>query len=213
MMGGVLGKVGPVVGIRWRDKYYWRSRPSKSKKEATEKQLRQRAKLALVSSFLSDVRLFINAHIPKVKGNRGMINGTEQVSSYLLKNSVGFEGEKAYLCMDAVTMSIGVLSVVHFFKLEVIKGKCLVLEWEDSSYNSMTSPDDFLSVIIFHSEMEMMFMDLNVGQRSSAKAVVDLPKEWGVGDLHLWTVWNNKEETLNSTSIYHRGLSMELEHV
>ncbi|OYU79144.1 MAG: hypothetical protein CFE23_15445 [Flavobacterium sp. BFFFF1] len=56
ILGSFTGKVGTVVGVRWRDKNVMRSKPKKTRHEPSEKQLAQRSKMGLVSSFLKPLR-------------------------------------------------------------------------------------------------------------------------------------------------------------
>lgn len=53
ILGGVRGKVGTVVGSTWRGKNVIRSKPRKSRRQASDKQVDQRRKFKIVANFLS----------------------------------------------------------------------------------------------------------------------------------------------------------------
>ncbi|MDM1457634.1 hypothetical protein E0Z07_11055 [Myroides odoratimimus] len=209
MLGGVSGKVGPVIGVRWRGRYFWRSKARKSTKPFSEKQRIQQEKMALVSSFLAKIRGFINQYTPMRQGEKSLINGTEQQSSFLLRHGIGYEGDRGYLQLNLVTVSIGTLPVAHIHKIQLTEDKQIKLEWEDNSYNSMTAESDLLSVVIFHNEEEEFQIYDTVGQRMDKIGLITLKEQWTYGTIHIWTMWKNKEEKLNSTSLYHEEIALD----
>lgn len=85
ILGGIHGKIGPVVGFMWRGRYFLRSTPVKSRKKASEKQILQRTKMSLISSFASKIKDFVNVHYPPVMLNDKMATGKEQLISMLMK--------------------------------------------------------------------------------------------------------------------------------
>ena len=55
ILGGFSGKVGPIVGFRWKSNYYIRARAAKVSNPRTPKQQEQRGKFATAGSpFLFD---------------------------------------------------------------------------------------------------------------------------------------------------------------
>lgn len=203
MLGGVSGKVGPVVGVQWRNKFLWRSKADRSTKSATEKQLLQQAKMTLVSGFLTKGRSFINKYTPKTMGKKSIINGIEQQSSHLLKHGVGIEEGRPYLLLNLVTMSVGILPGAHISAINILNDRQIEFIWEDNSFNGITSDTDLLCVVLFHSEMEELHICENIGQRVDKVGRASIPDKWTTNNIHLWIMWKNADETLNSTSLYH----------
>ena len=68
ILGGFSGKVGNIVGYRFKNRYCIRQRPAKSLKLPTLKQLSQRTKFGLTHAFLSGLRPVMKA-LPE-KGKR-----------------------------------------------------------------------------------------------------------------------------------------------
>lgn len=203
ILGGVSGKVGPVVGVQWRNRFLWRSKAERSNKSATEKQLLQQAKMTLVSGFLAKGRSFINKYTPKTMGKKSMINGTEQQSSHLLKHGVGIEDNQSYLLLNLVTMSVGALPVAHISEINILNDRQIEFKWKDNSFNGITLDTDLLCVVLFHSEMDELHICENIGQRVDKVGRASIPDNWTTDNIHLWTMWKNADETLNSTSLYH----------
>ena len=59
ILGGFSGKVGPIVGFRWKSNYYIRARAAKVSNPRTPKQQEQRGKFATAFSFLKAIKPFI----------------------------------------------------------------------------------------------------------------------------------------------------------
>lgn len=203
------GKVATVVGVQWRDKNIMRSLPTPNSKPASEKQLLQRAKLTLVANFLKTLKPFINSHYPLVQGKKCILTGTDQASSILLKQGLEVVDNTPYLLLNRVTLALGTLPVAHFKEIKLTENKQVSLQWEDNSHNSLTNVNDLLSVVFFHNQNNAFHIVQNIGQREDEQVIVSLPKDWVTGTIHLWTVWTNQDKTLNSTSIYHREISLD----
>jgi len=56
ILGGFSGKVGPIVGFRWKSNYYIRARAAKVSNPRTPKQQEQRGKFATAFSFLKAIK-------------------------------------------------------------------------------------------------------------------------------------------------------------
>ncbi|MEC4112538.1 DUF6266 family protein [Myroides pelagicus] len=184
--------------------FFWRSKAERSNKSATEKQLLQQAKMTLVSSFLAKARSFINRYNPKVMGKKSLINGVEQQSSHLLKRGVGIQDNKPYLFLNLVTMSIGSLPVAYINRITILSDGQVEIVWEDNSFNGITMDTYLLSVVLFHPDLEELHICEDVGQRVDKLGYISLPNHWTSSIIHVWTMWKNSEETLNSTSVYYQ---------
>ncbi len=52
ILGGFRGTIGPVVGTQWKGIEVMRSRPPRKRRKSTEAQLKQMAKLSLMTQFV-----------------------------------------------------------------------------------------------------------------------------------------------------------------
>ena len=59
LLGGFSGKVGPVVGCRWKNIYYIRSHAARVSNPNTERQQCQRGKFRTAVNFLKTILPFI----------------------------------------------------------------------------------------------------------------------------------------------------------
>ncbi|MEK6495228.1 DUF6266 family protein [Myroides odoratimimus] len=203
ILGGVHGRVGTVVGFMWRGRYFIRSRPRKSYKEATESQMLQRSKLGVVSSFVSKFKDFVNAHYPAALLNDKMATGKEQLISMLMKEGiVNVDGEP---CIDiaSVLLSMGVLPPAVIKKINLLKTGRIKVLWDNSITNAITKNTDRLSIVAYSETLDMMCEMESIAKREDKYVHFDLPKEWKEGNMHFWSVWKSADGKLISTSAYH----------
>lgn len=203
ILGGVHGKIGPVVGFMWRGRYFLRSTPRKSNKSASEKQIAQRSKLSLVSTFANKVKDFVNANYPLTMLNDKMATGKEQLISMLMKDGIlKIEGE---LCLDiaSVLLSIGTLPPAVIKKISKLKTEKIKVQWDNAITNVLTKDSDRLTIIAY-SEKLLEFKEIeSIARREDKYVHFDLPKEWVEGNVHFWSAWKSADGKLVSTSAYH----------
>lgn len=65
ILGGYSGKVGNVVGVRWRGKDILRSLPSKNTQAATQAQLNQRDRFTVAMRFVTPIKDILSAYFGK----------------------------------------------------------------------------------------------------------------------------------------------------
>ena len=85
ILGGFSGKVGNVVGSRWRGKNVMRSLPQRGKYTPSEKQEEQRQKFKTVIGFLSPIGAILSEYFGNPQGDKSRSN---LATSYHLKNAV-----------------------------------------------------------------------------------------------------------------------------
>lgn len=211
ILGGVHGKVGTVVGFMWRGKYYIRSRPRKSHKRATGKQVAQRSKLAVASGFVSKFREFVNAHYPPALLNDKMASGREQLISMLMKEGMtNIEGEP---CVEIanVLVSMGSLPPAVVKKVNQLKTGRIKVLWDNSITNILAKNTDRLSIVAYSEELHKVVVIESIAKREDKYVHFDLPKDWVEGKVHFWSVWKSAEGKLISTSAYHGMLEIAKE--
>ena len=85
ILGGFSGKVGNVVGARWRGKNVMRSLPQRGDYTPTERQEEQRQKFRTVIRFLSPISGVLDLYFGSPQGDKSRIN---LATSYHLKDAV-----------------------------------------------------------------------------------------------------------------------------
>lgn len=107
ILGGFSGKVGTVVGGKWRGKEFMRSLPTRSKNsKKTTPQLQAQAKFALVTQFAQGMKDLLDLGYSKyAKGKTGVNNGV----AFILKNAITGTYPDYQIAYDQVLVSRGSL--------------------------------------------------------------------------------------------------------
>lgn len=199
ILGGFQGKVGTVVGFPWRNKNLMRSMPKKTFKPRSEKQLIQQSKLTYCTQFLTPLRKFINKNI--AVSNKNQI-GFDLLLSKLMKEMYIENDEIFHIDYSHLYLALGVLPTTLKTNVKFLKNRKLKLQWEDNSCQGLAEKEDKLSVIALMQEMQKFHVFKRIANREDGKISLILPDKWIKGSIHLWYIWSNEADNLNSTSMY-----------
>lgn len=199
ILGGISGKLGPVVGFTWRDKKLIRSKPTKSNKPRTESQLTQQTKLRYCTQFLTPMRKFVNKYI--FVPNKSQI-GFEALLSKVMKDMYFEKDEQFRIDYTQFYFALGVLPTTLKTSVKFLKNEKLKLQWEDNSSQGIANSDDKLTVIALLQESHQFLLFERFANREDGKVSFVLPKEHSDSFVHLWYMWSNANDDLNSTSMY-----------
>src|SRR5690606_31110185 len=125
--GTFSGKVGSVIGASWRGIYYLRGLAKKSKVPATEAQVAQRLRFALVTKFLSPLQEMIAVgfrHVRKLTAAQFSMAVKRNIEQAVTGQAPDFE-----LDYSAVTLSEGSLYIPLTNSLDVAEGT-IALTWD-----------------------------------------------------------------------------------
>lgn len=208
ILGPIKGKVGTVVGVKYRGKGIIRSLPQKSNKPATEAQIKQRNKLTIVVGFLKTIRTFVNAHYPIkiVDGNTKI--GYDQIRSTLMKEGIVITDDTLAIRAEKVILSIGPLPPAPISKISFLKNRKIKIQWDNSTLNGLTAADDTLTILMFNTYENKFEVIEHVGTRESKYNSIAIPDEWTTGVIHFWSVWTTIDQSMYSTSLYHGTLEL-----
>lgn len=209
ILGGVHGKVGTVVGYKYRGKNIIRGLGRKSKKKASEKQILQRGKLTIVVKFLKGIKDFVNAHYPEVHTDGKIKAGYDQIRSEMMTNGLEIKENMVHILPERVILSIGVLTPAAIQKINFLKDYKVKVRWDDTLINALTNANDQLTMIAFHDELNEFYTAKNIAKRTDKYTHFELPEEWKEGTIHFWSVWVSTEKSINSTSSYHYPLTLD----
>ncbi|KZE84804.1 hypothetical protein AV926_18690 [Myroides marinus] len=208
ILGGVNGKIGPVVGFKWRGRNLLRTKPSKSHKEPSDKQIIQRSKMGVVSTFASKVKDFVNGHYPLAMINNKLATGKEQLVSMLLKEGVLMIDGEPCIDISTVLLSVGTLPAAAIKKIVRLKTGRVKVSWDESITNVLSKGTDRLTMVVYSEVLDEFDFIESIGKREDKFVHFDLPTEWVEGDIHLWSVWKSANGKLVSTSTYHNIIEL-----
>ena len=103
LLGGFSGKVGPVVGCRWKNIYYIRSRAARVSNPNTERQQCQRGKFRTAVNFLKTILPFIQVGYRNYEQGKSAYNAA---ISYLMHYAFAGNGQEAVLADDVAMLLV-----------------------------------------------------------------------------------------------------------
>lgn len=195
-LGAFSGKVGNLIGSKWRSIDYMRSRPRPTKRVASQKQLEARAKLEYANEFLSPLRDFIKLSYPVKAGSK------HSAFDKLMSNVMGLiEGSypNHSLRYEEIEFSKGPLSPVRG-NFENKKDGILTLAWEPRTSVGTAEKNDIIYAILYHCESQDHYVSQGAERSDGIFEIDEIP----TGTFHTWTMASNYDISKFSNSTYHR---------
>ena len=199
ILGGFSGKVGNVVGSRWRGKNVMRSLPQRGNYTPTEKQEEQRLKFKTVIGFLNPLVGILSRYFGSPQGDKSRAN---LATSYHLKNAVLDTAEGMVMEYAKVLISKGDLRGIASGTVAAAAGRILNFGWEDNSGQGKATTTDTLLVVVYAPDLNLYFTDTSVATRDKASASVTLPEFMASFDVEVWASFTKPETDFAAMSTY-----------
>ena len=179
ILGGFSGKVGPIVGFRWKSNYYIRARAAKVSNPRTPKQQEQRGKFATAFSFLKAIKPFIRIGYKEFTQDKSAFNSA---MSYTLKRAVTGSGKEIRIDFDRALVSMGTLMPI-FEGTATQNGNKMYFNWQDNSGMGNAEDTDIAMLLVYNKDKETAVYDTKTALRSSQHAELQLPSDWQDDEL------------------------------
>lgn len=199
ILGGFSGKVGNVVGSRWRGKNVMRSLPQRGKYTATVKQEEQRQKFKVVIGFLSPIVDVLNSFFGSPQGDKSRSN---LATSYHLKNAVVSTPLGMVMDYEKVLISKGDLRGIDGGTITVAAGQALTLGWQDNSGQGKATATDALMVVVYAPDLNLFYTNLSVATRDATTASVTLPNFMASFEVEVWASFSKPDTNFAAISTY-----------
>ena len=197
MFGPFTGKVGHLVGSRWKNQRVVRTKPRKSNKELTPKQLEHHARFALASQFISVMKdIFDFSYTSK----RNDMTEGNLAHSHLMKNAVTGVSPNLGLDYTQVLVSKGSLSVAK--QPGAIAGIGTVsFTWADNSGTGKSKETDRALLVAFDEEKQEVYYGLGPATRKDQAGSLSVPVLSGK-KVHTWIAFIAADRKESATSVY-----------
>lgn len=199
ILGGFSGKVGNVVGTRWRGKNVMRSLPQRGSYTPTVKQEEQREKFKTVIGFLSPIVEVLNLYFGSPQGDRSRSN---LATSYHLKNAVVSTPTGMTMDYAKVLISKGDLRGIDAGTLAAAAGQTLNLGWQDNSGQGKATAKDELMVVVYAPDLNLFYNNLSVATRQDTAATVTLPNYMASLEVQVWASFSKPDTNFAAMSTY-----------
>lgn len=199
ILGRFSGKVGNVVGSRWRGKNVMRSLPQRGKYTATQKQEEQREKFKVVIGFLSPIVDILSRYFGSPQGDKSRSN---LATSYHLKNAVVSTPTGMVMEYPKVLISKGDLRGIDGGSVTAAANQTLNFSWQDNSGQGNATTTDQLMVVVYAPDLNLFYTNVAVATRDATSAVVTLPNFMATFEVEVWASFSKPETNFAAISTY-----------
>jgi len=170
IVGPFEGRVGNVVGYRWRGKFVMRTVPkTKKRRKSTDKQLASRARLSLMQAYLQPRIEFIRKGF-SLAPELNKMSAFNAAMSYNLKNSISGDYPEFKIDYSKVVFSRGDLELPEDIKMSQ-EGEGLCLSWSTEEKGNASYDDQ---VMIMLSGIKDVYGSHSGNQRYVGKEIISL---------------------------------------
>jgi hypothetical protein len=176
VLGGFKGKVGSVIGTKWKGLSVMRSKAApRSKGSASEKQLEQQARFAFSMNFLLPLGTLLNQTFDR--HTKGGMTGFNKAFAYNIVQAISGVSPNFQINFGAIQLSRGMVPMVITPASSSPAAGQLVFTWKDfpnsSNSNSRLSSDS-IYVAAYNPDLNHWVYVLDIAQRSAGTATVDV---------------------------------------
>jgi hypothetical protein len=171
ILGGFRGTVGPAVGSSWKGINVIRSRPPRKRRKSTEEQLKQMARLALMSTFIHPLTSLLNKTYNSVTLLMSCFN---KALSYNLCNAV--EGEYPAFRVNYTRVILGsgfLLNAELSSSHSASKGQ-LTFTWKDNSNEGSARASDQAFAAVYCPVLGLWLTFYGGAMRSAGSYTLDV---------------------------------------
>lgn len=195
--GGFSGKVGLVVGCRWKNIYYIRSRAARVSNPNTEKQRCQRGKFRMAVNFMKTILPFVQIGFSNYEQNKSAYNAA---ISYLMRHAFTGSGANAVLDYDRVRVCQGSLTSAVGASVSLQGGNVKIL-WTDNGGDGDAADDDTAMVLVYNKTREEAVYNLSSASRASCFCLLRLPMGWEADELAIYLGFRSSDGKRLSNSV------------
>lgn len=199
ILGGFSGKVGNVVGARWRGKNIMRSLPQRGNYIPSELQELQRERFKTVIAFLNPIKSVVGKYFGKKQGDKSPYN---LATSYHLQEALVQTVDGFEMDYSKVLISKGDVRGLDNPVLAAAANQVLDLSWVDNSGQGNANPLDQLVVVVYAPELDLFQVYNPAGTREEAGVQITLPAYLATIKVEVWATFVTETGTNAAISTY-----------
>jgi len=196
--GAFRGRVGPVVGSSWKGKAVIKSRPPLKRRKSSEAQLRQMAKLKLMTPFVKSLTGFLNSTYECCTTQMSCFN---KALSYNMRNAVSGDYPDFKISYPHVVLGVGDLMNPENISAHADAEAILSISWTDNSGVGSAKATDQVFVAVY-CEVLNHWLTFDPGpQRIAGSYTLDVTAFRGKA-VHAYIGFLSADAQYVSTSVY-----------
>ena len=197
ILGSFSGKVGNVVGGKWKGISYMRAKATSVSNPRTDGQMSQRSKFALVLAILKPITGFIRVGYKKYTTKQTAFNAA---MSYILGNAIAGAYPDFSVDMAKVLVSRGSLTGALNGVATSANG-VVTLNWADNSGSGTAAATDKALIVVLNPARAESVFDIGGNQRVAGTEDITVPADW-VGEsveVFLGFITEDGKDVANSS--------------
>lgn len=195
LQGPFTGKIGDIVGCRWKDTYYIRSRPKKVNHPNTEKQLAQRMRFVKTQSYLQPLKEFLRIGFSAFTATRSAYNAA---MSYNMKNALIGEYPEISVVPSAILVSRGNLPGNVKAAAKPVSGNTVKFFWNTSEAIPLERENDKVLLVLRSLNDKLSDYRIDAGKRIDGEAHIKTDAAFMGKDIACYLVFVKQKVLLGS---------------
>jgi hypothetical protein len=198
ILGAFSGTVGPAVGSSWKGIGVIRSRPPRKRRRSTEGQLRQMAKLKLMTPFVRPLTDLLNRTYDSTVYRMSCFNKT---LSYNMRNAIS--GEYPDFRINFARVVLGVGDLLNPEKVSAYSPAAgqISITWTDNSGEGSARATDQVFVAIYCDTLDQWITKDPGPQRNAGSYTLEVTAFSGRA-VYTYTGFLSADAQFVSTSLY-----------
>jgi hypothetical protein len=171
LQNGFTGKLGNLVGCKWKGIFYIRTRPIKVKHPNTEKQLAQRMRFSKTHEFLSPLKQFLRLGYGAFSINK---TGYNAAMSYNMRNALTGDYPNISIDPTRFLFSHGSLPGAEDVQAQINAEGFLEITWSTPYMEDFMRNNDKVIILLKSLNNQSGTYHLDVASRRDGKATVPI---------------------------------------
>lgn len=202
ILGGFQGKVGTVIGSRWRGVNVMRAVPERVRDARTPKQLAQRERFGLLAKLLKPIRPVVNLGFEVGSGSN--YDSGNAFIAYNIKYAIGGEFPGFTINYPQLRIAMGSLEGVFNATVEAAEGSvpAVNVSWTDNTGTANARSTDQVLLLAYNEELNRATFQLGEKSREDGAATLILPGDLAGKPVQLWLACYDEARGISSNSAY-----------
>jgi hypothetical protein len=199
ILGGFSGKVGNVVGAKWKGIDTMKIKPSNIRNPKTPRQLDQRTRFSTIIGFLKPMAEFIRVSFRPYAKKMTQFNAA---MSYNLQHAITGTYPNYSVDFSKALVSRGSLTeAINGAATSPSKGN-VVFTWSDNTGSGSALSSDKAMLLAYNPSKQQAVSNITNVERDTATATLTVPDDFSGNLIHLYLSFANAEGSKVSNSIY-----------
>ena len=185
-MAGFSGRLGNLIGYRWRGRMCVRTMPSHYRDARTPEQLQQRALFTAVVRFAAKARQVLKKGMNAVSLDAQMTesNYFMRINKRCFALAAGTQGE-LQVDYENLLLADGPVAPVAFYELQMVDETTLSVDFEKNPLHRAVKWEDLVYLVAYCPELGDFDISAPVYRRSN-RLTMSLNPYWVGREVHLW---------------------------